>query len=93
MYATNPSLLYACEIIIGIDVIAVLLLGGGAGATAPERAGRSPAQRKPREGRDLSARRLGKRTPVEKPPSPIPHGMTGKAMPVPPPPPPPSINE
>jgi hypothetical protein len=64
-------------------VIAVRLLGGGGGG---ERAGESPAQRKPSEGRDLAARRLGKRTPVEKPPSPIPHGMTGMAMPVPPPP-------
>ncbi|KAM3224108.1 hypothetical protein ACQJBY_057487 [Aegilops geniculata] len=44
-----------------------------------------------REGRALAAvgdaRRLGQRTPVSKPPSPKPHGMTSMAMPPSPPPP------
>nr|XP_051191517.1 uncharacterized protein LOC127305173 [Lolium perenne] len=60
----------------------VMLLGGDAVAAAWERGGRSRV----REGRELPARRLGKRAPVVKPPSPKPQGMTGMAMPLPPPP-------
>nr|XP_051191516.1 uncharacterized protein LOC127305172 [Lolium perenne] len=60
----------------------VMLLGGDAGASAWDHGGRSTV----REGREVAARRLGKRTPVKKPPSPKPQGMTGMVMPLPPPP-------